>query len=110
LIRTQISEMNDGRKYFCIACTLHGTPQLPGQHAIQALAWAANRLRRELIYADGLVLDQPPVPSRHLPAVRPHRLRAAAFPPCTSHPGGGGRAPEQLYAHLATAGPGRRGK
>jgi hypothetical protein len=64
LIRTQISEMNDGRKYFCIACTLHReTGNYRGQHAIQALGLGCEiGYAREMVYADGLVLDQPPVP------------------------------------------------
>jgi XRE family transcriptional regulator, fatty acid utilization regulator len=64
LVRTQISEMNDGRKYFCIACTLHrDTGNYRGQHAIQALGLGCEiSYARELVYADGLVLEQPPVP------------------------------------------------
>jgi predicted transcriptional regulator len=64
LIRTQISEMNDGRKYFCIARTLaRDTGTYRGQHAIQALGLGCEiAYARELVYADGLVLDQPPVP------------------------------------------------
>ena len=64
LIRTQISEMNDGRKYFCIACTLQrDTGNYRGQHAVQALGLGCEiGFARDLIYADGLVLDQPPVP------------------------------------------------
>jgi predicted transcriptional regulator/DNA-binding XRE family transcriptional regulator len=64
LIRTQISEMNDGRKYFCIARTLHkDTGNYRGQHAIQALGLGCEiGHARELVYADGLLLDQPPVP------------------------------------------------
>jgi predicted transcriptional regulator len=64
LIRTQISEMNDGRKYFCIARTLaKDTGNYRGQHAIQALGLGCEiGYARELVYADGLVLDQPPVP------------------------------------------------
>jgi len=64
LIRTQISEMNDGRKYFCIARTLNrDTGQYRGQHAVQALGLGCEiGHARELIYADGLVLEQPPVP------------------------------------------------
>jgi predicted transcriptional regulator len=64
LIRTQISEMNDGRKYFCIARTLSKeTGCYRGQHAIQALGLGCEiGYARELVYADGLVLDQPPVP------------------------------------------------
>jgi predicted transcriptional regulator/DNA-binding XRE family transcriptional regulator len=64
LIRTQISEMNDGRKYFCIACTLHrDTGNYRGQHAIQALGLGCEiGYARQMVYADGLVLEQPPVP------------------------------------------------
>ena len=64
LIRTQISEMNDGRKYFCIACTLQrDTGNYRGQHAVQALGLGCEiGFARELVYADGLVLDQAPVP------------------------------------------------
>jgi len=64
LIRTQISEMNDGRKYFCIARTLNrDTGQYRGQHAVQALGLGCEIAHaRELIYADGLVLEQAPVP------------------------------------------------
>jgi len=64
LIRTQISEMPDGRKYFCIARTLDKeTGSYRGQHAIQAVGLGCEiGHAREMIYADGLVLDQPPVP------------------------------------------------
>jgi len=64
LIRTQISEMPDGNKYFCIARTLQkDTGNYRGQHAIQALGLGCEiGHARELIYADGLILDQPPVP------------------------------------------------
>jgi hypothetical protein len=64
LIRTQISEMNDGRKYFCIARTLsRDSGTYRGQHAIQALGLGCEiGYARELVYADGLVLDQAPVP------------------------------------------------
>ena len=64
LIRTQISEMPDGRKYFCIARTLQkDTGNYRGQHAIQALGLGCEiNHAREMVYADGLVLEQPPVP------------------------------------------------
>ena len=64
LIRTQISEMDDGRKYFCIARTLpKDTGNYRGQHAIQALGLGCEiGYARELVYADGIVLNQPPVP------------------------------------------------
>ena len=64
LIRTQISEMPDGRKYFCIARTLHKeTGSYRGQHAMQALGLGCEiGHAREMVYADGLVLEQPPVP------------------------------------------------
>ena len=64
LIRTQISEMPDGRKYFCIARTLQKeTGTYRGQHAMQALGLGCEiGHAREMIYADGLVLEQPPVP------------------------------------------------
>lgn len=64
LIRTQISEMPDGRKYFCIARTLQkDTGGYRGQHAMQALGLGCDiGHAKELIYADGLRLDQPPVP------------------------------------------------
>ena len=64
LIRTQISEMPDGRKYFCIARTLQrSTGNYRGQHAMQALGLGCEiGYAREMIYADGLVLEQPPVP------------------------------------------------
>jgi predicted transcriptional regulator/DNA-binding XRE family transcriptional regulator len=64
LIRTQISEMNDGRKYFCIARTLaRDTGTYRGQHAVQALGLGCEIAHaRELVYADGLVLEQRPVP------------------------------------------------
>ncbi|MBP1772018.1 MAG: Transcriptional regulator, family, partial [Holophagaceae bacterium] len=64
LIRTQISEMPDGRKYFCIARTLQkDTGGYRGQHAMQALGLGCEMGHaKELIYADGLRLDQPPVP------------------------------------------------
>jgi len=64
LIRTQISEMNDGRKYFCIARTLtKDNGNYRGQHAMQALGLGCEiGYARELVYADGLVLEQAPVP------------------------------------------------
>ena len=64
MIRTQISEMNDGRKYFCIARTQQrDTGTYRGQHAIQALGLGCElSYARDLVYADGLMLDQPPVP------------------------------------------------
>jgi len=64
LIRSQISEMPDGVKYFCIARTLQkDTGNYRGQHAIQALGLGCEIAHaRELVYSDGLVLDQPPVP------------------------------------------------
>ncbi len=64
LIRTQLSEMPDGRKYFCIARTLQkDTGGYRGQHAMQALGLGCEMGHaKELIYADGLRLDQPPVP------------------------------------------------
>jgi predicted transcriptional regulator/transcriptional regulator with XRE-family HTH domain len=64
LIRTQISEMPDGAKYFCIARTLQkDTGNYRGQHAIQALGLGCEiAYARELVYSDGLQLDQPPVP------------------------------------------------
>ena len=64
LIRSQISEMPDGAKYFCIARTLQkDTGNYRGQHAIQALGLGcAISHARELVYSDGLILDQPPVP------------------------------------------------
>jgi len=64
LIRTQISEMPDGRKYFCIARTLQkDTGGYRGQHAMQAVGLGCEMgLAKNLIYADGLRLDQPPVP------------------------------------------------
>ena len=64
LIRTQISEMPDGRKYFCIARTLQkDTGGYRGQHAMQAVGLGCEMgYAKELVYADGLRLDQPPVP------------------------------------------------
>jgi len=64
LIRSQISEMPDGATYFCIARTLQkDTGNYRGQHAIQALGLGCQlKHARELLYSDGLVLDQPPVP------------------------------------------------
>jgi predicted transcriptional regulator/transcriptional regulator with XRE-family HTH domain len=62
-IRTQISEMPDGQKYFCIARTLQKeTGTYRGPHAIQAVGLGCELgYARELIYADGLALDQAPV-------------------------------------------------
>jgi len=64
LIRTQISEMPDGRKYFCIARTLQkDTGNYRGQHAMQAVGLGCEiGHAREMVYADGLVLEQTPVP------------------------------------------------
>ncbi len=64
LIRTQISEMPDGRKNLCIARTLQkDTGGYRGQHAMQAVGLGCEMGHaKDLIYADGLRLDQPPVP------------------------------------------------
>jgi hypothetical protein len=64
LVRTQISEMPDGVKYFCIARTLQkDTGTYRGQHAIQALGLGCEMSHaRDLVYSDGLALDQTPVP------------------------------------------------
>jgi predicted transcriptional regulator/transcriptional regulator with XRE-family HTH domain len=64
LIRSQISQMPDGTKYFCIARTLQkDTGAYRGQHATQAVGLGCEMTHaRELVYSDGLVLDQPPVP------------------------------------------------
>ncbi len=64
LIRTQISEMPDGRKYFCIARTMQkDTGGYRGQHAMQAIGLGCEMGHaKELVYADGVRLDQPPVP------------------------------------------------
>jgi predicted transcriptional regulator/DNA-binding XRE family transcriptional regulator len=64
LIRTQVSVMPDGRKYFCIARTIQkDTGGYRGQHAMQALGLGCEMGHaKELIYADGVRLDQPPVP------------------------------------------------
>jgi hypothetical protein len=64
LIRTQVSIMPDGRKYFCIARTIQkDTGGYRGQHAMQALGLGCDMGHaKELIYADGVRLDQPPVP------------------------------------------------
>jgi predicted transcriptional regulator/transcriptional regulator with XRE-family HTH domain len=64
LIRTQLSEMPDGRKYFCIARTLQkDTGGYRGQHAMQALGLGCEMgFAKELVYSDGLRLDTPPVP------------------------------------------------
>jgi hypothetical protein len=64
LIRTQVSIMPDGRKYFCIARAIQkDTGGYRGQHAIQALGLGCEMGHaKELVYADGVRLDQPPVP------------------------------------------------
>jgi predicted transcriptional regulator/transcriptional regulator with XRE-family HTH domain len=64
LVRVQLSEMPDGRRYFCIARTLHrDTGTFRGQHAAQALGLGCElAYARELVYSDGVRLDQPPVP------------------------------------------------
>ena len=64
LIRTQISEMPDGRKYFCIARSLQKDKGgYRGQQAMQAVGLGCEMGHaKDLIYADGLRLDQPPVP------------------------------------------------
>ncbi len=64
LIRTQISEMPDGRRYFCIARTLQReTGSYRGQHTMQALGLGCDlAYAKELVYSDGVRLDQPPVP------------------------------------------------
>jgi predicted transcriptional regulator len=64
LIRTQISEFPNGRRYFCIARTLQkDTGGYRGQHAMQAVGLGCEMGHaKDLIYADGVRLDQPPVP------------------------------------------------
>lgn len=64
LIRTQVSEFPDGRRYFCIARTLQrDTGSYRGQHAMQALGLGCELgYAKELVYSDGIRLDQPPVP------------------------------------------------
>ena len=64
MVRTQVSEMPDGRKYFCIARTIQkDTGGYRGAHAIQALGLGCDMdYARDLVYADGVRLDQPPVP------------------------------------------------
>ncbi len=64
MIRTQVSEMPDGRKYFCIARTLQkDTGGYRGAHAIQAVGLGCEMAHaKDLIYSDGIRLDQPPVP------------------------------------------------
>ena len=64
LVRTQLSEMPDGRRYFCIARTLHrDTGTYRGQHAAQAVGLGCELgFAKDLIYSDGVRLDQPPVP------------------------------------------------
>jgi len=64
MIRTQVSEMPDGRKYFCIARTLQkDMGGYRGHHATQAVGLGCEMVHaRELIYSDGVRLDQPPVP------------------------------------------------
>lgn len=64
MIRTQVSEATDGRKYFCIARTIQkDSGGYRGAHAIQALGLGCDMAyARELVYADGVRLDQPPVP------------------------------------------------
>jgi len=64
LVRTQLSEFPDGRRYFCIARTLHrDTGSYRGQHAAQAVGLGCELgYAKELVYSDGVRLDQPPVP------------------------------------------------
>jgi hypothetical protein len=64
VVRTQVSEMPDGRKYFCIARTLQkDTGGYRGQHAMQAVGLGCDMAHaKELVYADAVRLDQPPVP------------------------------------------------
>lgn len=64
MVRIQVSEMPDGRKYFCIARTIQkDTGGYRGAHAIQALGLGCDMAyARDLVYADGVRLDQPPVP------------------------------------------------
>ncbi|HEX9080659.1 MAG TPA: short-chain fatty acyl-CoA regulator family protein, partial [Holophagaceae bacterium] len=64
LVRTQVSVMPDGRKYFCIARTIQkDTGGYRGQHATQALGLGCDMGHaKDLVYADSVRLDQPPVP------------------------------------------------
>ncbi|MBI4913622.1 MAG: DUF2083 domain-containing protein [Acidobacteria bacterium] len=64
MVRTQLSEMPDGRKYFCIARTLQkDTGGYRGAHAMQAVGLGCEMVHaRDLVYADGLRLDQAPIP------------------------------------------------
>ncbi|NNE42648.1 MAG: DUF2083 domain-containing protein, partial [Gemmatimonadetes bacterium] len=59
-IRTQVSEMPDGKRYFSIARTVRkaggGHQVRPTQYAVEMGCDA--RYARDLVYADGVVLDQ----------------------------------------------------
>ncbi len=59
MIRTQISRMADGNMYFCIARTVRsdrGGYHVP--HTVQAIGMGCEvRYARELVYADGIDLD-----------------------------------------------------
>lgn len=61
MIRTQISRMPDGSVYFCIARTVRsdrGGYHVP--HTVQAIGMGCEvRFARELVYADGIDLDNP---------------------------------------------------
>ncbi len=60
LIRTQVSRMTDGAVYFCIAKTVpKGRAGWHALHTLQSIGLGCNvRHARQLVYADGIDLDQ----------------------------------------------------
>jgi predicted transcriptional regulator/transcriptional regulator with XRE-family HTH domain len=58
MIRVQLSRMPDGTTYFCIARTLRRDRRFHAPHAVQAIGMGCDvRYARELVYADGMDLD-----------------------------------------------------
>jgi predicted transcriptional regulator/transcriptional regulator with XRE-family HTH domain len=58
MIRVQLSQMPDGRTYFCIARTLRRDRRFHAPPAVQAIGMGCDvRYARELVYADGINLD-----------------------------------------------------
>lgn len=61
ILRRQIAEMPDGRRYFCLARTVRDEQGgFHAPHAVHAVGiGCALRYARELVYADGMDLDEP---------------------------------------------------
>jgi predicted transcriptional regulator/DNA-binding XRE family transcriptional regulator len=61
MIRIQLSRMNDGSMYFCLARTIHkDSGGFHAQHPVQAIGLGCQvQYAREMVYSDGIALDNP---------------------------------------------------